>query len=123
VNELVASNHDSHMRGSGRDGREEHEVARFERPRIDVVSNTKLLMHVAWHADPVLTVDVLHEPTAIKSLPVAAAIAVWHSAKRERRRGNRITIKGALGRCGRCGRCGGWDRCGACAAARGRIVG
>ena len=83
VDELIAADGDAHVRGAGRDRREEHEVARLaRRPRSTSLSRLELLAHFARHLEAVLREDVLHEAAAIESRRVGAAVPVRRAAQR-----------------------------------------
>ncbi len=84
MHELVAAHRDSHVRRTGGNRGEEHEIAGHDPARIDLAPNGKLLAHVAGHRQAVLSEHILHEPAAVESLRVCAAVPVRRPAQRER---------------------------------------
>jgi len=66
VDELIAADGDADVRGATAHGLEEQQVSRLHVARIDRLSRTVLLAHLAREADAVLREHPLHEPAAIE---------------------------------------------------------
>jgi len=84
VNKLLVVERETHVRGTGRDGREEHQIARADLVQINVLPDLILLCCRTWRSDLMSGEHVLNEAAAIKTRArLVAAPAIRHALETE----------------------------------------
>jgi hypothetical protein len=92
MDELVPPDGNSDVGRTGRDRREEHEVARRDAAGLDPLAQPVDLAHRARQRHAVLTEDILHEAAAVEAARVRSPVPIRDTSKRERGGAERVAV-------------------------------
>jgi hypothetical protein len=101
VHEFAAPDGDPDMRGAGRHRLEKYQIAWLDLIAIDFVAGDVLVAHFTWQRDSAAGEHPLHEPAAVETRRIAAAVPIRYAPEGKCRPNKGVPIEGCRPfRCG-----------------------